>query len=72
MRRVLRTVVVLLVWPVVYLADKARGVNPPASFRAGLEWAHGIHTPTIPTATEPARVNRRRAGQPTDNSEEKR
>lgn len=31
--------VVLATWPIVYLADRLRGVDPPASLRVGLDWA---------------------------------
>jgi hypothetical protein len=57
--RIARFAVVFLAWPTVYLADRVRGVDPPASLRRGLDWARsGTYPPTIPTADRPATVRR--------------
>jgi hypothetical protein len=37
--RTARLVFVLVTWPAVWAADRVRGVDPPARFRAGLGWA---------------------------------
>lgn len=54
-----RYVVVAAVWPPLRLADRLRGVDTPASWRAGVEWAQGKQHPTIRTADRPAVVRRR-------------
>jgi hypothetical protein len=61
--RIVRYAVVFLTWPAVYLADRARGIDPPVSLRSALGWArYGIYPPTIPTADHPAIVRRAAGG----------
>jgi hypothetical protein len=36
---VVRVLFAVLGWPFVYVADRMRGLDPPASFRSGLSWA---------------------------------
>lgn len=36
-----RYALVFVFWPPIWVADKLRGINPPASLRAGLDWAAG-------------------------------
>lgn len=55
-RKPLRYLLVIALWPSVHLYDRLTGVSRPASFRRGLDWARGVHEPAIPTATKPARV----------------
>lgn len=37
--KAVRFAVVVATWPFVHIVDRLRGVDPPASFRAGLDWA---------------------------------
>lgn len=56
MRKPLRYLLAVVLWPPVHLHDRLTGVRPAASFHRGLDWARGVHEPTIPTAAAQAVV----------------
>lgn len=37
--RAARFIAAVVLWPFVHIADRWHGVDPPARFRDGLEWA---------------------------------